>query len=142
MTYIFSGVFSSQELELPLPKDTAERVVRRIAHPQVKSGVLFPAQIKEHIDRPNQATCDLVANLKNLGISDGLWVYFCCWGGTIDAVAAAKVSHSIIDMNSYSLIEDASDEELSALFGAFGIVIDSNGYFEPFVRGYWGDQGY
>lgn len=116
--------------------------MRKIAHPQLKSGVLFPAQAEDQIDRPDQRTCNLVADLKNIGISDGLWVYYCCWGGIIDAVAIAKVKHSVIDMDSYFRSEDARDEDLSALFGKFDIVIDSSGYFEPFVRNYWGEYGY
>ena len=142
MTYLFSGVFTSQEIEPPYHEDSEDMVVRKIAHPQLKSGALFAAQAEEQVDRPNQVTHDLIADLKSVGISDGLWVYYCCWGGDIDAVATAKVNNSVIDMNSYSLSENMSYEKLAGLFKKFDIAIGSNGHFEPFVRNYWGKYGY
>ena len=69
-------------------------------------------------------------------------MYYCCWGGEIDAVATASVNDSTIDMNSYSLVEDIDYGELSEIFKKFDVILESGGYFEPFVRNYWGEYGY
>ncbi len=142
MTYIFSGILSDQEIEAPYPEDSEELVVRKIKHTQLKSGVLFANQAEEQIDRPNEATFNLIQRLKEIGISDGLWIYYCCWGGDIDCVATAKVNKSRVDMNSYSLSENMSYKDLPELFRKFDINIEKSGHFEPFVRNYWGKHGY
>ena len=142
MTYIFSGIFSEQELEAPYPEDSESLVLKKIKHRQLKSGALFANQAEDQIDHPNQNTFDLISQLKNFGVSKGFWIYYCCWGGDIDCVASAAIDNSKIDMNSYSLSDNMSYENLSDLFKKFNINIEKNGHFEPFVRNYWGMHGY
>ena len=142
MTYIFSGVLTNQEIQSPYPEDSEELVIRKIKHDQLKSGALFANQAEEQIDRPNEVTASLIQSLKEIGISDGLWIYYCCWGCDIDCVATAKVNKSQVDMNSYSLSENMSYKDLPELFKKFDIKIENNGHFEPFVRNYWGKHGY
>jgi len=116
--------------------------VREIQHKQLKSGVLFANQAEEQIDKPDQTTFDLVQHVKKLGITDGLWMYYFCWGGELESVATARVVNSVIDMNSYSLSESMSYIDLFSLFKKFDIKIERSGHFEPFVRNYWGEYGY
>ena len=142
MTYIFSGILSDQKIETSIPEDSEELVFREIKHAQFGSGVLFPNQAEDQIDRPNESTFDLVNRLKKYGISEGFWIYYSCWGGDLECVATAKLSNSQIDMNSYSLAENMSYEDLPQLFKKFGFQIERGGNFEPFIRNYWGKHGY
>jgi len=142
MSYIFAGILSNQVFKKQYPEDSKELVFRKINHNQVKSGVLFVNQANEQIDKPNRSTDTLVENLKDIGITDGIWIYYCCWGGDIDCVATAKLNNSTIDTDSYSLIDTISYKDLHKVFSKFGIMIDKTGNFEPFVRNYWGEYGY
>jgi hypothetical protein len=142
MTYLFSGVLSNDSPVEPLPSDSSEIVYRSIEHPNLKSGVLFPQQAEEQIETPNQKTEELVGVASSLGISNGIWVYYMCWGGDVESIAVAKLKNSKIDMDTYRMYEDVTYNDLHGIFLNYGISIEKNGRFEPFVRNFWGDYGY
>jgi len=142
MTYIFSGIFSEQEIIEPFPSDTVDLVFRPLKNNQLKSGVLFPKQAEEQIDRPDQNTFRIIEDLKNYGLTQGFWMYYMCWGGVLECVATANLFDSKINMQSYALNEDIVYEQLADVFSKHSISIDSNGHFDPFVRNFWGEHGY
>lgn len=142
MTYIFSGLLSSEEPTTELADDNEELVFRLIEHPDVKAGILFPTQTEEQVDSPNQKTIQLIEEAGLHGISNGVWIYYMCWGGSLEVVALAKVNNSKVDKETYQIHEDIEYTDLFKIFSAFGITIENSGHFEPFVRDYWGEHGY
>ena len=142
MTYIFSGVLSEESPADPHPNDSKDLAFRSIDHHKIKAGVLFPKQAEDQIDIPNQRTAELINEAGLHGLSNGVWVYYMCWGGDLETVATAKVQDSKIDMDSYKLFENVTYRELHRIFKNVGIEIDISGNFEPFVRNYWGEHGY
>ncbi len=139
MTYIYSGVFSEDSFLGELPSDSEEFVYRKIDHPKVKTGVLFPQQAEDQVKSPN---LDTVTLLKKSGLKNGIWVYYMCWGGEIEFIALANIENSEINMDSYRSYEDVTYSDLKSIFSQYQIEIEHNGYFEPFVRNYWGEYGY
>lgn len=139
MTYIYSGILSSDALISEYPDDSEEMVFRRIKHPGLKVGVLFPQQAENQIESPDEITIALMQKTK---ISSGVWVYYSCWGGELDTIALVSIDNFQFDMATYKIYENASYSDLHKIFREYGIKIKKNGHFKPFVRGYWGEYGY
>lgn len=142
MTYIFTGLLSSDQLPEIITFDTKQLVFRRINHPDVKSGVFYPEQAEEQVVKPNDSTFKLINDSGLNGISNGVWTYYMCWGGELELVALAKVKNSKFIENSYQIFEEVGYYDLQKIFGMYGINIDANGHFDPFVRNFWGINGY
>ena len=142
MTYIFTGILSNEDLPENITYDTEQLVFRKISHPNVCSGVLFPEQAEEQVIKPNRETLKLINASGLNGITEGVWVYYMCWGGDLEVVALAKVKNSKFEENSYEIFEDVGYHDLQKIFGKYGINFDANGHFDPFVRNFWGINGY
>ena len=142
MTYLFSGIFSKQAATKPYLPDSNILVFRDVPYNQLQSGALFPSQNEDQIDTPNQDTFELIYSLKELGITEGFWIYYCCWGGKPDVLAAAKFSESKIKIDSYCFRDSMEYADLPKFFNKLGVKIEDNGNFKPFVRNYWGKYGY
>jgi len=69
------------------------------------------------------------------------WIYleYVCWGGGIDSVYGLG-SHNGESFGPFYADEMAKvDGVFGDLMSRFGVALPSGNFFEPFVRGYWGD---
>jgi hypothetical protein len=139
MTYIYTGILSEELYEGDFPADAQQIVYRKITHPRLNIGVLFPEQAENQTVKPDMETEFLV---KLSGIMNGTWLYYMCWGGEVETVALAKVVNGIVLMETYEIYEDVSYPDLCSIFERFNLFIEKSGYFEPFQRNYWGEYGY
>lgn len=134
MAFWFTGFFSRPTVPLPetLP---AGAVWRDIATPFVGVGLRLADSDGKH----TPAEVDALA--RQLGL-DGAecWVFlrYTCWGGRIDSVDGLGSCGGV----PFDLISEDDDAETAylQLMEQFGIPAETALRFEPFHRGYWGEE--
>jgi len=142
MTYLFTGMLSEQPLGDIQVEDSESMVLRKIDHHQFKSGALFPKLNDEQIDGITVEVIGLIQTLKKYNLTDGVWLYYFCWGGELDSIAIAKIVNSKIVEGSFNTTDTQEWSEFPRLMSKCGYEIDKEGSFKPFERNFWGKFGY
>lgn len=133
--YLFNGIFTKESVDLRVAEP--DLIVKKID--SSLTGILFSQkQSSEDIYEIIDET-ELAYIVDTLGISEGLWLSYFCWGGALDFVAGIQFKDGLLLPETH-LVGDSDQEEIFAeLMRNYGIPLGENGYFPPFVRGYWNE---
>ena len=87
---------------------------------------------------------DAALDMIDRGLICGLALSYSTFGGPIEHLAGFKIEDSVIVAGSrFDSAFESRDDELDALFiskmSAYGLPPESNGFFFPFERGFWGE---
>lgn len=142
--YLFNGIFTYDTVDKE-NVSTSEFVIREVAGTTL-TGILFKQKqttkdIYENIDQK-----ELDEIIQKLGISDGLWLSYFCWGGSLESVAGIQFKDDQLLQSTYRLSRDIGDdtiqeETFKELMNNYNIELEDDGCFPPFRRGYWDDVG-
>jgi hypothetical protein len=136
MTYIFTGFFATSPIKSPsqLPEHA---VWREITHPFIGIGLLLPDF--EHAEEKESYILDLASKFGFSLTSRWIFLDYVCWAGNIDSVygfgCVEGEQFGPIEESNYENVENAYVEIMSRI----GVSANDALYFEPFVRGYWGE---
>jgi hypothetical protein len=137
VTYRFAGVFARPAI--PRPKVLPSGAVwRDIAKPFAGVGVRLPALIGE-----TPAAADVESLTRQLGMDAAdCWLYltYDCWGGSIDFVYGLGSQGGV----SFGPVEESALDKVETVYvglmGRFGLPAEDALRFQPFERGYWGEE--
>lgn len=135
--YEFTGFFARHDVSRPLslPPDL---VWREIASPFAGVGVRLPDS-----DGSLMSQSEVEAIARELGLHAAeCWLYlnYVCWGGAIDFVYGLGTRRGVpfgpVQEDSSGVVEAA----YIGLMEQFGLSATVAMQFEPFTRGYWGED--
>jgi hypothetical protein len=133
MGYQFRGLFTRQD-PTSLGLDEREYTIRDLRPRYPFWGV----RIRDEKVALEHAVLDLV----RAGLNSGLALSYSTWAGPLDHLAGFEVDAAkIVETSRFEA--DNSPDELSSLFGSrmteYGLPPGENGFFSPFVRGFWAE---
>ena len=137
VAYRFAGFFARPPVPCPgaLPDGA---VWREIAAPFEGVGVRLPALVGE-----SPSPDDVQALARQLGVADAdYWLYltYDCWAGAIDFVYGLGSREGVPIPPVEASARDRVTAAYTGLMEQFGVPADRAIGFEPFERGYWGDD--
>ena len=140
--YEFNGVFTRHDCS-DLQFDVAAYTVRDLRPHYEFFGIrLVPIR-----DQAGHDTIELATSVKRLieaGLSDGLALSYATYGGPVEYIRAFEfVDSEVVPGSEFERTMESVDDGLEAVFEevltSYGFVLGRNGFFAPFVRGYWGE---
>lgn len=145
MSYLFAGVFTNDSLRIDR-LDSKTFVARAIAGHNISYGVLFPTIMDLEGDVTSEQVLHLVRELRLHGLRNALYAYDLCWGGTVDVIEGFQIKDGQVVHGTCTSYENHAGEGDIRVFvdlmRGYDIEVDDDGYFKPFERGFWGEQGY
>ncbi len=138
MTYQFAGIFVKEfKISAEVPLDIPY-TVRKVNSPFIGSGISIPQYVSK-----NPSIEEVNNIVKKIGIKQDLeWMFIIyeCWAGKIDDLFGyikkpEKEIASIIESGKNKL-----ENAYISFMKKFGVSKDEALDFEPFKRGFWGEQ--
>jgi hypothetical protein len=137
--YQFAGFFAQPTV--PRPKALPEGAAwLSITTPFVGDGVRLPALIDPEVLPP---LADVQALARSLGVLDAdswIYLYYVCWGGDIDFVYGLGSRDGVPFGPAEESYRDKVEAVYTALMENFGVSTADALRFEPFMRGFWGED--
>ena len=144
MSYLFTGVFTDDDLDIASIQDK-KFVARTIAtKPKLQYGIYFPELLSQEPEEKSLRVLKYCEELKQYGLEKALYLNYFYYRGILEQVDSFIIqSNEIVTGSEFSLVDQPErkmTEKFVSTMRAFGIDVDTSGYFQPFEKGFWGED--
>ena len=148
MSYLFTGIFTNDNLEISAINDK-KFVVKNIAEVsdhKLQYGIFFPELLSKESEQKKEYVLSYFKELRQYGLNKALYMNYVYLGGMPEQIDSFIIENDVIVEDSEVSYIDQPEKKINALFvsimRAFDVSIDASGYFKAFEKGFWGEENF
>jgi len=147
MTYLFTGVFTNDPLDVPAINGNKFILKDLFAasNQQLRYGIYFPELALIDNEYKTAAALSYFKELHQYGLKKALYLNYLYWGGMLEQIDSFVIENDTVIQETKVSVCDQPERKMNdkfvSIMRSFNVDIDSSGYFKPFEKGFWGVDG-